>query len=226
MRRALRSAYADCELPRADPDLVEAARAGDDVAMAELLTRYRGLASSVARSYFIIGGDSGDVVQEGMIGLYKAIRDFQPDRGASFRGFAELCVTRQIITAVKAATRRKHDPLRSCLSLDAPTDVDADGGVLGDLIPAGRGTDPEEQALSAASIHRLQHYLAGTLSDLEVDVLQLLVDGRSYAEIAASVGRHTKAVDNAIQRLRRKIAQHLADENRSVPVSLAAARMS
>jgi len=187
-----------------------AARSGDDVAIAELLTRYRWLARSKARSYFIAGGDRDDVVQEAMIGLYKAVRDFDPSHGVAFAGFADLCVTRQVITAVKAATRYKHGPLRHSISLDAPTDRSRGGTqTVADTLCADVGTDPAEIVVSAAAVRRLGSHLDAVLSDLEADVLRLLLEGHSYVEIAQAVGRHTKTVDNAIQRLRRKLAEHL-----------------
>lgn len=201
----------DAELPRGDDELVAAARAGDDDAIAALLTRYRGLARSKARSYYIAGADHDDVCQEALIGLYKAIRDYQPDRGATFRTFADMCITRQVISAVKAANRRKHDPLRTSVSLDAPAPGNLESTrTVSETASTSGSCDPAALALSAESIRELQRELDGTLSTLEADVLALLVDGRSYSEIAVAVGTHAKAVDNAIQRVRRKIREHLA----------------
>jgi RNA polymerase sporulation-specific sigma factor len=197
-------------VPPADEDLVRAARAGDEAAMRSILDRYRSFARAKARLYYVAGGDRDDVVQEGMIGLFKAVRDFDESAGASFRAFADLCITRQVLTAVKAANRNKHSPLNSSLSLSRPVLGDEDGErSLADLLSAPAQIDPAEQVLSAERIRNLQRHVDEALSDLEVDVLRLHVDGRSYAEIAATVQRQTKAVDNALQRVKRKIEAHL-----------------
>jgi RNA polymerase sporulation-specific sigma factor len=193
-----------------DEDLVLAARRGDEIAMRSLLDRYRSFARAKARIYYVAGGDRDDVVQEGMIGLFKAVRDFDADAGASFRSFADLCVTRQVLTAVKAASRNKHAPLNTSLSLSRAVAGDEDGErSLADVLPAPVQVDPAEQLLSTERIRNLQRHVDEVLSDLEVDVLRLHVDGRSYAEIAQVVQRQTKAVDNALQRVKRKIEAHL-----------------
>jgi len=195
---------------RDDDDLVVAARAGDDVALATLLTRYRAFARMKARSYFLVGADREDVVQEGMIGLYKAVRDFDSALETSFRAFAELCVTRQMISAVKAATRHKHGPLNTYVSFSRPVAGDEeDERVLADVLPAGNHADPAELVISAERIRALQDHVNDVLSDLEVEVLRLYVDGKSYVEIAEMLQRHTKAVDNALQRVKRKLDTHL-----------------
>jgi RNA polymerase sporulation-specific sigma factor len=155
-----------CPCGCGETELIMRARAGDDAAVHELLDRYRVLARTKARSYFLVGSDRDDVVQEGMIGLYKAIRDFQPDRGASFRTFAELCVTRQIVTAVKGATRMKHAPLSQSISLDRPVDGD-DGERLSDLVPALASADPAAAVVSAEQLRALQRHFDEVLSDLE-----------------------------------------------------------
>lgn len=196
---------------RADGELVLLARAGDDLALAVLLTRYRGLARAKARPYFLAGGDRDDVVQEAMIGLYKAIRDFDPSREVAFAAFADLCVTRQVISAVKSAARHKHGPLNASVSLDRPVGGEGDQRVLGDTLPTPATDDPAEQVASAERIRGLQQHLDSVLSDLEVDVLRLFVEGRSYAEIAEHLHRQVKAIDNAIQRVRRKIELHLRE---------------
>jgi RNA polymerase sporulation-specific sigma factor len=147
-----------------------------------------------------------------MIGLYKAIRDYDPNAAASFRSFAELCVHRQLITAVKAATRHKHGPLNSYVSFSRPLGDDEDGDrVLGDVLPAGPMADPAEQVVSTERIRALQSYVDDVLSDLEVEVLRLYVDGKSYSEIAQSLHRHTKSIDNALQRIKRKLDTHLRE---------------
>jgi RNA polymerase sporulation-specific sigma factor len=196
---------------RADGELVLLARDGDDLALAVLLTRYRGLARSKARPYFLVGGDRDDVVQEAMIGLYKAIRDFDPSRDVAFPAFADLCVTRQVISAVKSANRHKHGPLNASVSLARPVGSAGDDRVLGDTLPTPVTDDPAEQVASAERIRGLQRHLDAVLSDLEVDVLRLFVEGRSYSEIAEHLHRQVKAIDNAIQRVKRKVEQHLRE---------------
>ncbi|MGB8649895.1 MAG: RNA polymerase sporulation sigma factor SigH [Mycobacteriales bacterium] len=198
---------------RSDDELVLAARHGDDAALAELLTKYRAFARVKARSYFLVGADREDIVQEGMIGLYKAIRDFNPDMQSSFRAFAELCVTRQIITAIKTATRQKHGPLNNYVSFSRPVGGDADGGdgerVLGDVIPTTAISDPADLVISAERIRALQAHFDEVLSDLETEVLRLYVEGKSYQEIAERLQRHVKSIDNALQRIKRKLEGHL-----------------
>ncbi len=195
---------------RSDDELVLAARAGDDVALAELLTKYRNFARVKARSYFLVGADREDIVQEGMIGLYKAIRDFNPDMQTSFRAFAELCVTRQIITAIKTATRQKHTPLNSYVSFNRPVVSDEDGDrVLGDVIPTAAICDPADLVISSERIRALQRHFDDVLSDLEAEVLRLYVEGKSYQEIAETLNRHVKSIDNALQRIKRKLDMHL-----------------
>jgi RNA polymerase sporulation-specific sigma factor len=195
---------------RTDDELVLAARAGDDVALAELLTKYRNFARVKARSYFLVGADREDIVQEGMIGLYKAIRDFNTEMQTSFRAFAELCVTRQIITAIKTATRQKHTPLNSYVSFNRPVVSDEDGDrTLGDVIPTVAITDPADLVISSERIRALQRHFDEVLSDLECEVLRLYVEGKSYQEIAESLNRHVKSIDNALQRIKRKLDMHL-----------------
>ncbi|MCU1602606.1 MAG: polymerase, sigma-24 subunit, subfamily [Frankiales bacterium] len=195
---------------RSDNELVQAARCGDDGALAELLTKYRAFARVKARSYFLVGADREDIVQEGMIGLYKAIRDFNPDMQSSFRAFAELCVTRQIITAIKTATRQKHGPLNNYVSFSRPVGSDDDGErVLGDVIPTVAISDPADLVISAERIRALQAHFDEVLSDLETEVLRLYVEGKSYQEIAERLQRHVKSIDNALQRIKRKLEGHL-----------------
>ncbi len=192
----------------ADDVLVERYRAGDQDALSELLRRYRGFARSKARTYFLVGGDREDVIQEGMIGLYKAVRDFSSTSGASFRSFAELCITRQVLTAVKTATRQKHAPLNSYVSFDRPHDDDPQRTV-GESLAVEDGADPLEMIVESDELARLQSAFDEVLSGLEVDVLQLYVDGRSYQEIAELLGRRVKSIDNAIQRIKRKLEQRI-----------------
>jgi RNA polymerase sporulation-specific sigma factor len=165
-----------------------------------------------ARSYFLVGGDDQDVIQEGMIGLFKAIRDYDSAEQMSFRGFAELCVTRQLITAVKSATRYKHGPLNSYVSFSRTIGDDHDGErVLADVLPAPAQDDPAERLTSAERVRDLQAYVDDALSDLEVEVLRMYVEGHSYVEIAEILSRRTKSVDNALQRIKRKIDGHLRE---------------
>lgn len=199
-----------CPCGCGDSELLELARGGDDTALSCLLERYRGLARAKAGSYFLIGGDRDDVVQEGMIGVYKAIRDFDDSKGASFRTFAELCVTRQIISAVKAASRQKHEPLSRSLSLDQPLSGDDDSGsTLSDLLPAGQSADPAAAVVSADEIRALQRHFDEVLTDLEAQVLRHHMDGKSYTEIAAMLQRHAKSIDNTLQRIKRKVQGHV-----------------
>ena len=200
------------DAPGVDEQLVALAREGDDAALCTLLEKYRGFARSKARSYFLVGADKEDIVQEGMIGLYKAIRDYNPDLDTSFRAFAELCVTRQIITAIKTATRHKHGPLNNYVSFHRPVLADEDGErCLGDVLVGPALSDPAELVISAERIRALQHHFETVLSDLEAEVLRLYVDGKSYQEIAELLKRHVKSIDNALQRIKRKLDSHLRE---------------
>ena len=190
----------------ADEELVARARVGDDVALGTVIARYRGIARFRSRSFFLVGGDADDVQQEAMIGLYKAIRDFDPTMETSFRTFAELCMNRQLISAIKASTRHKHGPMNTYVSLARPiTTEDGDSRELGDLLPTLHESDPAELMISAERIRALQNCISSALSELESEVLRLYVEGRSYLEIAELLHSHTKAVDNALQRVKRKI---------------------
>jgi RNA polymerase sporulation-specific sigma factor len=192
-----------------DEELVARSRDGDDRALVELLERYRGFARSKARSYFLVGGDRDDIVQEGMIGLYKAVRDYADVHGASFRSFAELCITRQILTAIKTATRQKHTPLNSYVSFDRPHEDDPDRTV-GETLAVELTADPLERLVEDDDLRTLQRAFDEVLSGLETEVLQLYVEGRSYQEIAERLGRRVKSIDNALQRIKRKLERHLA----------------
>ncbi len=191
-----------------DDALVELARGGEDLAIEELLLRYRHYARAKARSYFLAGADKEDIVQEGMIGLFKAIRDFQADKNTAFRVFAELCITRQIITAIKTATRQKHIPLNSYVSLNKPAGHDDERPLEEALVH--RAIDPADLVISADEISNIRSTMGRLLSDLETEVLQLYMDGKSYQQIADMLGRHVKSIDNALQRIKRKLEQHLA----------------
>lgn len=189
-----------------DAALVRAAQQGNQHASCELIKRYRGLIRSKARSYFLIGADRDDIMQEGLIGLFKAIRDYDPTRQASFHSFAELCVTRQIITAVKSATRRKHSPLNGYVSLSRPASSEDDGErLLSDILAAKEVCDPAEIIVGAWETEFIRSGVVEALSEFETQVLRLYTGGKSYQEIADRLGRHTKAVDNALQRIKRKM---------------------
>ncbi|MBR3738901.1 MAG: RNA polymerase sporulation sigma factor SigH [Clostridia bacterium] len=199
-------------LSMTDEEAVVLAQNGDGQALAYLLNKYKNFVRSKARSYFLIGADHEDIVQEGMIGLYKAIRDFQPSRLASFRSFAELCVKRQIITAIKAATRQKHVPLNSYVSLNKPLYDEESDRTLLDVIE-GRVTNPEDLYISQEDLARIQTQISEVLSDLERQVLEAFMDGKSYQEIAELLGRHVKSIDNALQRVKRKLFKFRTDND-------------
>ena len=183
-----------------------------DAALEYLLNKYKNFVRTKARSYFLIGADHEDIVQEGMIGLYKAIRDFREDKLASFRAFAELCVTRQIITAIKTATRQKHIPLNNYVSLNRPIyDEDSDRTLL-DVITEEAPTNPEEMLIDREDYYHIEGRIGEMLSELEKDVLERYMDGKSYVEIAESMGRHVKSIDNALQRIKKKLLKYLEEK--------------
>jgi RNA polymerase sigma-H factor len=194
----------------ADEDLVGRYRQGDGIALETLLNKYRNFTRMKARSYFLIGADKDDIIQEGMIGLYKAIRDFNFDRQTSFRAFAEICITRQIITAIKTATRQKHIPLNSYISLSKPLSADDDQDrSLADVLHTAHVTDPAELLISSEEMKSIKMCFNEILSDFEADVLHLYVEGKSYQEISEHLGRHVKSIDNALQRIKRKVELHI-----------------
>jgi RNA polymerase sporulation-specific sigma factor len=196
-----------------DRELVGKARAGDDRILDALLARYRNFARSKARSYFLVGADKEDVVQEGMIGLYKAIRDFDLDQETPFRAFAELCISRQILTAIKTANRNKHRPLNTSVSLDAPAHTEDGDHTVGEDLVAPSQLDPAEVVISAQEIEALRDTMHERLTDLEGNVLRLYMDGKSYEEIAGAMGNHVKSIDNALQRIKRKIQRHIEERD-------------
>lgn len=192
-----------------DEEIVETARNGNRLAQEYLINKYRNFVRAKARSYFLIGADREDIMQEGLIGLYKAIRDFRSDKLSSFRAFAELCITRQIITAIKTATRQKHIPLNSYVSLNKPIyDEDSDRTLL-DVISGTKITDPEELIISREEFGNIEEKMVEILSDLEWKVLMAYLDGKSYQEIATDLTRHVKSIDNALQRVKRKLEKYL-----------------
>src|SRR2546422_3446289 len=195
-----------------DLQIVLRARNGDSVAMDALIRRYTGFVRLKASSYFLAGGDSDDLIQEGLIGLYKAVRDFRTDKETSFRSFAELCVTRQIITAIKTATRFKHQPLNQYISFShTPAGQDTDGEcTLGDALPGSIVDEPSIVVVSTEELQSLVFTLGTGLSKLEHDALKLYLEGSSYEEMAERLGCDTKTIDNALQRVKRKVLTHQA----------------
>ena len=173
------------------------------------MMKYKNFVRSKARSYFLIGADHEDIVQEGMIGLFKAIRDFKPDKLTSFRAFAELCVTRQIITAIKTATRQKHIPLNSYVSLNRPIYDEESDRTLMDVLSEVQMAGPEELLISQEDYSSVENRISEVLSDLEMEVLNSYLEGKSYQEIAQDLGRHVKSLDNALQRVKRKLEKSL-----------------
>lgn len=197
-----------------DEYVVDLARDGDGEALEYIIHKYKHFVRAKARSYFLIGADREDIIQEGMIGLYKAIRDFRYDKLSSFRAFAELCITRQIITAIKTATRQKHIPLNSYVSLNKPIyDEDSDRTLL-DVITGTKITDPEELIISREEFYDIEEKMGEILSSLEWRVLMSYLDGKTYQEIAVELKRHVKSIDNALQRVKRKLERYLEKRNK------------
>ena len=192
-----------------DEEVVIEAKNGNARAQEYLISKYENFVKSKAKSYFLIGADKEDIYQEGMIGLYKAIRDFKPDKLTSFKGFAELCVTRQIITAIKTATRQKHIPLNTYVSLNKPIYEEESDRTLLDVLSGFRVTDPEELIIGQEQISHIEKKMEKVLSDLELEVLNSYLDGKSYQEIACDLDRHAKSIDNALQRVKRKLEKCL-----------------
>ena len=215
--RTAQTVYSPQKLQRelADLQLVMRARNGDQRSLDELIRRYSGFVRLKASSYFLAGGDSEDLIQEGLIGLYKAVRDFSPEK-SSFRSFAELCVTRQIITAIKTATRYKHAPLNSYVSFShTPAGQESDGDcTLGDALPGPSVDDPSVCVISTEELQSLVFTLGSVLSKLEADALKLYLEGESYETMAERLGCDTKTIDNALQRVKRKVLAH--QESRQV----------
>ncbi|AUI36790.1 RNA polymerase sporulation sigma factor SigH [Geobacillus thermoleovorans] len=192
-----------------DEQLVALVHEGDGEALDFLIHKYQNFVRAKARSYFLVGADREDIVQEGMIGLYKAVRDFKGDKLSSFKAFAELCITRQMITAIKTATRQKHIPLNSYVSLDKPIYDDESDRTLMDVLSGTQVTDPEQLIVNREEVDDIELKMAELLSDLERKVLALYLDGRSYQEISEELNRHVKSIDNALQRVKRKLEKYL-----------------
>lgn len=196
-----------------DEEVVLLARNGDTSAEEYLINKYRNFVKAKAKTYFLIGGDKDDIFQEGMIGLYKSIRDFRPDKLSSFRAFAELCITRQIITAIKTATRQKHIPLNSYVSLNKPIYDEESDRTLMDILSTIHISDPEEVIISNEERYKIKSKMSEVLSDLEMEVLRCYLDGKSYQEIACDLDRHAKSIDNALQRVKRKLEKFLKEQD-------------
>lgn len=194
---------------RTDEELAVAAKKGNIHAQEYLIKKYVGFVKVKAKSYFLIGADKEDIYQEGMIGLYKAIRDFNEQKLASFRVFAELCVTRQIITAIKTATRQKHIPLNTYVSLNKPVYEDESERTLLDILSGLKISDPEALIISKEEMEHIEKEISGALTDLEMEVLTSYLDGKTYQEIACDLDRQAKSIDNALQRVKRKLEKCL-----------------
>ena len=192
-----------------DEGVVELVRGGDTEALEYLINKYKNFVRAKSRSYFLVGADREDIIQEGMIGLFKAIRDYKEDKLSSFKAFAELCITRQIITAIKTATRQKHIPLNSYVSLDKPIYDEESDRTLLDVISETKVTDPEELIINQEEYVDIELKISELLSDLERKVLSLYLDGRSYQEISEQLNRHVKSIDNALQRVKRKLERYV-----------------
>ena len=192
-----------------DEEVVLEAQKGNNRAQEYLIAKYENFVKSKAKSYFLIGADKEDIYQEGMIGFYKAIRDFKPDKFTSFKAFAEICVTRQIITAIKTATRQKHIPLNTYVSLNKPIYEDESDRTLIDVLSSVAISDPEELIISQEQLKFIEEEIGKVLSELELEVLTSYLDGKSYQEIASDLDRHEKSIDNALQRVKRKLEKCL-----------------
>ena len=194
-----------------EEQIVEEAKKGNKRAQEFIISKYENFVKVKAKSYFLIGADKEDIYQEGMIGLYKAIRDFNGEKSTSFRAFAELCITRQIITAIKTATRQKHIPLNTYISLNKPVSEEESDRTLLDIISSIRTTDPEELIISQEQKEFIEEEINKVLSDLEIQVLQSYLEGKSYQEIACDLDRHSKSIDNALQRVKKKLEKCLVN---------------
>ncbi|MEA4827543.1 MAG: RNA polymerase sporulation sigma factor SigH [Clostridium sp.] len=200
---------------RLDEEIALEAKLGDVQAQEYLINKYKNFVKAKAKSYFLIGADKEDIYQEGMIGLYKAIRDFRPDKLSSFKAFAELCVTRQIITAIKTATRQKHIPLNTYVSLNKPVYDEESDRTLLDILSTVKVSDPEELVISREEVSKIEDEIEGALSELELEVLNSYLQGKSYQEIACDLDRHSKSIDNALQRVKRKLEKCLNKKMKS-----------
>lgn len=196
---------------KVEEEIVIEAQNGDIRAQEYVISKYESFVKAKSKSYFLIGADKEDIYQEGMIGLYKAIRDFNYEKSSTFKGFAELCVTRQIITAIKTATRQKHIPLNTYISLNKPVSEDDSERTLLDILSTIKISDPEALIIGKEEKARIENAITKVLSDLEMEVLQSYLDGKSYQEIACDLDRQAKSIDNALQRVKRKLEKCLSD---------------
>lgn len=192
--------------------IIEEAKIGNKRAQEFIISKYENFVKNKAKSYFLIGADKEDIYQEGMIGLYKAIRDFNGEKSTSFKAFAELCITRQIITAIKTATRQKHIPLNTYISLNKPVSEEESDRTLLDIISSVRITNPEELIIGQEQKEFIEEEINKVLSDLEIQVLQSYLEGKSYQEIACDLDRHSKSIDNALQRVKKKLEKCLVKD--------------
>jgi len=194
-----------------DEDIVRMAKEGNVLASEYIINQYKGFVVSKARTYFLIGADRDDIIQEGMIGLYKAVRDYDVDKAASFKYFAEICITRQIITAIKTATRQKHIPLNSYVSLDKPIYIEESERTLLDVIEGTKTLDPVQEFMIQEKMEDMETRIYGILSDLEAQVLRAYIEGKTYEEIAEELIRDEKSIDNALQRVKKKVEGDLGN---------------
>ena len=194
-------------------DIVLKASKGDKIALEYIIKKYKNFVKAKAKSYFLIGADKEDIIQEGMIGLYKAVRDFDASKTNSFKGFADICITRQIITAIKTATRQKHIPLNSYISLNKPVYDEESERTLLDIIATSIVTDPEELIISKEELKHIESKMNELLSDLELQVVEYYLNDKSYQYIADKLKRDVKSIDNALQRVKRKLEKHLENRN-------------
>lgn len=196
-----------------DENLVLLSKKGDISATDRLIEKYKPLVKARARTYFLIGADKEDIIQEGMIGLYKAIRDYDTEKPASFRGFAEICITRQIITAIKTATRQKHLPLNTYISLNQPAYDEESERMMIDMVAERENFNPEEIMISKERFSGMLEKMVEVLSKFELKVMNLFLTGQSYSEIATKLGKSEKSIDNALQRIKKKVGKHLTNAN-------------
>jgi RNA polymerase sporulation-specific sigma factor len=192
-----------------EEEIVEFAKLGSDDAEEYIIQKYKNFVRAKARSYYLIGADKEDIIQEGMIGLFKAIRDYEKTRAASFRVFAELCITRQMITAIKTATRQKHIPLNSYISLNKPVFDEENDRTLLDILAGKRISDPEQLMISREEVEFIEEKIQENLSSLEMEVLSMYLQGKTYYEISEAMGKPVKSIDNALQRVKRKLEKYV-----------------
>lgn len=197
---------------KSDEEIIKIIRNGDKQAQDYILDKYKALVKTKSRAYFLIGADKEDIIQEGMIGLYKAVRDYQSERNASFKVFAELCINRQIITAIKAATRQKHIPLNSYISLNKPVFEEESEQTYMDMLKIGEIFNPEALFISQEDKNFIENQMEKVLSDFETKVLAFYLQGKSYFEISKIIKKPEKSIDNALQRVKKKVEKFLEEK--------------